>query len=125
MPYNDYDINYAPGIFANSFAYWFRIKEYLRVYSVNGIKNELANNHPVALAIPVYNNIEDVKEFIPLPEGDVIGGHAIAIIGFDDGLKAFFIQNSWGKNWGLKGRAWLPYDYVYKSPWFDAWSVRK
>lgn len=125
MPYNDKDINYNPGIFCGAFARFFRIKEYLRILSVPGIKESLNQNHPVSLAIPVTEAwIGLTKDTIPAYDNKVVGGHAIYIIGYDDNKVAFMIQNSWGKNWADKGRAWLPYSYVYDCPWFDCWTIR-
>lgn len=37
------------------------------------------------------------------------GGHAVAIIGFDDDKKAWLIKNSWGEDWGESGYAWVAY----------------
>ena len=31
-----------------------------------------------------------------------VGGHAFAIVGYDD--KAFWVQNSWGEDWGIQGK---------------------
>ena len=39
---------------------------------------------------------------------EVLGGHAFAIVGYDDG--GFWIQNSWGPKWGRRGFAHLSYD---------------
>jgi cathepsin L len=36
--------------------------------------------------------------------------HAILIIGWDDALKAWHIQNSWGVEWGEQGFMWIAYD---------------
>jgi hypothetical protein len=38
------------------------------------------------------------------------GGHAVALIGFDDFKKAWLIKNSWGESWGENGYAWISYD---------------
>jgi Papain family cysteine protease len=36
--------------------------------------------------------------------------HAILIVGWDDTLKAWRIQNSWGLEWGEQGLMWIAYD---------------
>lgn len=38
------------------------------------------------------------------------GGHAVALVGFDDIKKAWLIKNSWGEDWGERGYAWIAYD---------------
>ena len=124
MPYIDYKPNYHPGIFANSFSRFWKIKEYTRQIDLDSIKEAITNNHPVLLGIPVFNNWRGlIKNIIPLPSGRTIGGHAITVIGFDDSL-GLFIQNSWGTNWGVNGKAWLPYEYLDNVSWFDAWSLQ-
>ncbi len=35
--------------------------------------------------------------------------HAVMIIGWDNTKKAFLIQNSWGRDWGENGFAWIQY----------------
>jgi C1A family cysteine protease len=42
----------------------------------------------------------------------LLGGHAILLIGYDDKTKVFKFQNSWGVGWGDKGYGYIPYDYV-------------
>lgn len=36
--------------------------------------------------------------------------HGIAVVGYDDTISAFWIQNSFGADWGEEGRMWLAYD---------------
>jgi hypothetical protein len=38
------------------------------------------------------------------------GGHAVALVGFDDSKKAWLIKNSWGTSWGENGFGWVSYD---------------
>lgn len=124
MPYNDSRPEEEPGIFCNSFAYFWKIKEYTRITSITGMKASLASKHPVLLGIPIFSNwIGLTNDTIPLPEGPSIGGHAITVIGFDD-TEGLWIQNSWGRAWGNNGRAWLPYEYFKHIDWFDAWTIR-
>lgn len=44
---------------------------------------------------------------IPMQD-DIIGGHAFAIVAYDE--DGFWIQNSWGPNWGVEGFAQISYD---------------
>lgn len=37
------------------------------------------------------------------------GGHAVALVGFDDEKKAWLIKNSWGLDWGESGYGWVSY----------------
>ncbi len=37
------------------------------------------------------------------------GGHAVALVGFDDEKRAWLIKNSWGEDWGESGYAWISY----------------
>lgn len=48
---------------------------------------------------------EGGEEIVYHPE--ILGGHAFAIVGYD--RQGFWIQNSWGKNWGCGGLARLSY----------------
>ncbi len=36
--------------------------------------------------------------------------HGIALVGYDDDRQAFWIQNSFGADWGENGRMWMSYD---------------
>jgi len=49
------------------------------------------------------------------------GGHAFAIVGYDE--YGFWIQNSWGPSWGIKGCARLPYASWVRDG-YDAWVCR-
>lgn len=42
--------------------------------------------------------------------GEMLGGHAISIVGFDRAKRAWLIRNSWGKEWGMGGFAWVSWD---------------
>ncbi len=59
------------------------------------------------------------------PEGDIktegattVGGHAFLLVGYDE--QGFWIQNSWGPEWGVKGFARLTYA-DWRDNAMDAW----
>ena len=57
---------------------------------------------------------------IPL-KSKVIGGHAFAIVAYDE--RGFWIQNSWGKEWGKEGFALVTYDDWLRNG-TDVWVAR-
>ena len=57
---------------------------------------------------------------IPMKQ-DSLGGHAFTIIGYDN--KGFWVQNSWGSSWGLRGRALWTYE-DWQENITDAWVLR-
>ncbi|HIC80050.1 MAG TPA: peptidase C1 [Kiloniellaceae bacterium] len=50
-----------------------------------------------------------------------VGGHAFAIVGYDE--RGFWVQNSWGPTWGLKGFCHLGYDDWLENG-YDCWVAR-
>lgn len=59
---------------------------------------------------------------IPLkPQPQILGGHAFAIVAYNQ--QGFWIQNSWGKEWGKEGFALITYD-DWLSHGTDVWVAR-
>lgn len=88
------------------------------VQSQNDIKACLAAGLPVVFGFTVYDSFESETVAatgvlnIPTATESVIGGHAVAIVGYDDASKRFIVRNSWGSEWGQKGYFTMPYAYV-------------
>jgi len=91
-----------------------RIKAYARVdypnQGVDGARRALAEQGPLYLGILVAENFMDNKNTIEPPEGWIMGGHAVLLVGYDDSRRAFLMRNSWGPKWGLDGHKWMPYE---------------
>ncbi len=54
---------------------------------------------------------------IPNPQTEeLLGGHAVMAVGYNDEEKRFLVKNSWGRGWGLKGinagYFTMPYDFI-------------
>jgi C1A family cysteine protease len=145
-----------PPAFCYSFAQNYKTIQYYRhdppgtapAIVLDRVKTHLAAGHPAMFGFTVYSSIEtaDDRGAIPYPsERDrILGGHAVAAVGYDDALEikaasgspsesggrgattgALLIRNSWGEGWGAAGYGWLPYAYVLGGLAEDFWSVLK
>jgi len=122
MPYSDKDYLTQPSPEAKMLARKFRAKSYaqLRLDNLDAMKAELAKVNPIVAGFKVYPELRSVKgDVMDSYSGDVKGGHAMAIVGYDDSKRspkghrgAFLIQNSWGKKWGNGGFGWISYDIM-------------
>ena len=63
------------------------------------------------------------RRIFPAGGWQVIGGHAVMAVGYNDAQQEFIFRNSWGADLGDHGYFYLPYSYVtsYAS---DYWVIR-
>ncbi len=105
----------------------YKIGAYHRVPDVDTARSCLASGYGVALGFAVYESFESIGAdgVMPLPRAgeQVLGGHAVVICGYDDGISRFKIQNSWGARWGASGYFWMPYAFLANDELsqFDMW----
>lgn len=96
------------------------------------VKTRLAAKNFVIVAIACFRSFTTLDVLlsgtIPLPSSaDVaagaLGGHAIALCGYDDARQLFYFMNSWGQECGFRGQFSIPYAYI-SNPNFcgDMWS---
>ena len=107
--------------------------EYKRVVqSLEQLKQCLIEGFPIVFGFNVYSSFEtqEVADTgdMPMPkEGEeLLGGHAVCAVGFDDNKRVFIVRNSWGDSWGDKGYFYMPYAFINNtSQCSDFWTVRK
>jgi len=94
------------------------------------LKSTLFKGYPIICGVQVFESFESETSLktgnIPLPKNgeEVYGGHCILITGYDDNLKLFKFQNSWGENVGNKGYFTIPYEYILDSlKASDFWTI--
>ena len=62
---------------------------------------------------------------MPQSGEQVVGGHAVLAVGYDDGQQRFIVRNSWGTGWGMQGYFTLPYAYLIDANLADDyWTIR-
>lgn len=68
------------------------------------VKKALDNGCAVDTGMYVYQDFMNYKSGIyKHVTGDMLGGHAVSIIGYDDAQGCWIIKNSWGTGWGENG----------------------
>jgi hypothetical protein len=88
--------------------------------SLEWFKTQLASGSEVAFSVRLDsddpNPGNDVWEIAdkPRPDPKTWAGHAMLMVGYDDGKKAFRVKNSWGTGWADGGYVWFSYDFVTK-----------
>jgi hypothetical protein len=100
-----------------------RVKEFATLFKpddsddmkIGRVKRTLAQMKPVVIGMIILENFLTLKSkdqiwYPNVGKTDVFGGHAMVVIGYDDGLKAFEIMNSWGDGWANGGFVWIRYE---------------
>ncbi len=82
------------------------------------MKGCLASGYPFVFGFTVYESFESDQVaqtgHVPMPQAgeQVVGGHAVLAVGYDDSNQWFIVRNSWGPNWGMQGYFTMPYLYL-------------
>jgi len=99
--------------------------------SLNQMKGCLADGYPFVIGFTVYESFESEavakngKLNMPKKNEQLMGGHAVLIVGYDDKSSRFIARNSWGTGWGQKGYFTMPYDYLMNGDLSDDfWTIR-
>jgi hypothetical protein len=118
---------------------------------VDAVKQHLANGDLAVTDFTVYtnfywyypSNVTGISNGVYYyPDGSVVGGHAVALVGYDDNKAyidhrdgqvhygAFLVANSWGTGWGVynstgtgtKGFFWVAYSAFLEGDFgFNVW----
>lgn len=86
---------------------------------VQSIKQCLIMKLPVVIGVLVYDSFQSNQTaktgYIPYPNvvtEQLLGGHAVTVVGYDDTLNHFIFVNSWSEAWGNRGIGYIPYAFV-------------
>ncbi len=126
FPYDENDCSRQPGGSLYNQAANFKIHGFNRLtdddavtnLNLRAVKEHLAKDAPVVIGMMVGGSFmqEMMGRKVWHPDNNDyaqmgFGGHAMCVIGYDDGLEggAFQIMNSWGPEWGENGIGWVRY----------------
>ena len=99
--------------------------------TLDQFKGCLAAGYPFVFGFSVYESFESRTVAstgdapMPSPSEELLGGHAVLAVGYDDARSRFLVRNSWGARWGLAGYFTLPYEYLLDDNLSDDfWTIR-
>jgi C1A family cysteine protease len=107
-PYNtiEYPMYISQDAYADALT--FRIQNYAQINTIDALKKALVKDGVCYICFPVYNS---GMQMWKAAQGDIdMGGHAMAVVGYDDDKEHFIIRNSWGEDWGDNGYTYYPYE---------------
>ncbi len=110
----------------------FRALSYQRVdRTLTQMKGCLADGYPFVFGFTVYDAFESTEVAktgvleMPVANENVVGGHAVLAVGYDDKAQRFMVRNSWGTGWGKRGYYTMPYSYLLTENLSDDfWTIR-
>jgi C1A family cysteine protease len=101
------------------------------VQNLNQMKGCLASGYPFIFGFTVYDSFESQQVAqtgevpMPGPTEQVLGGHCVVAVGYDDSQQRFFVRNSWSESWGMQGYCTMPYAYLTDPNLAsDFWTIR-
>jgi C1A family cysteine protease len=111
-----------------------KVKAYQRLtQNLMQMKACLASGYPFVFGFTVYESFESQTVAqtgvvnMPAASEQVLGGHAVVAVGYDDSQQRFTVRNSWGTGWGMQGYFTMPYAYLtqaHPALTSDFWTIR-
>lgn len=97
---------------------------------LNHLKGCLSSGYPFVFGFSVFESFESDAVartgMVPMPAAheDLVGGHCVCAVGYDNSKQAFLCANWWGKDWGMDGFFYLPYDFITDADYAnDFWKI--
>ncbi len=138
--YSESMVNFKPSEAAYTEALDTKVNRYERIFGFGGfnepediraleeVKIALLRGFPVPISMYLTHDFYSLgsnlgtQNYRGRLSGSSIGGHAMNIVGYDDHLGGFIVENSWSERWGAGGYFLLDYDVAFNDI-MDAWVV--
>lgn len=94
------------------------------IQSISGMKTWIAACGPLAVGFSVYEDFTSYASGVyHHVSGDLLGGHAVCIVGYDDTQRCWICKNSWGTSWGEQGFFRIAYGQCGIDA--EAWAIQQ
>lgn len=98
--------------FAHTYEAFYAIKE-TGEERLKLIVQALAARHSVVFGTALDQSVKGYKAgILHKPQSEIIGRHAMVIVGWSKAKSAFKVRNSWSRYWGEQGYCWMHTDYI-------------
>jgi cathepsin L len=77
--------------------------------TVEQLKSALVEHGPLAATVKVDYCFSIYKSGVFNGQNNSSVNHVVMLVGWDDAKGAWRVKNSWGKEWGEDGYAWIKY----------------
>ena len=88
-------------------------------HNISVMKQALIDHGPLIICFGVYEDFNWYRSGVYYHRwGPRVGGHVVAIVGYDDSQQCWMVKNSWGTKWGADGWFQMAYDADLISAWY-------
>ena len=121
-------VNAVPDYRSYTEALQHKVQKYERIPNTSMVlstKAAIAKGYPVTIGLFLGQSFYNIYGHLHTHDyngvdNDNVGGHAMVVVGYDDSLGGFIVENSWSKLWGDEGYFLLKY-HVMEKDCQDAW----
>ena len=109
-----------------------KVTSYQRAADFNACIDALATGYPVTIGFNVYSSFTSSAVartgMMPYPNTrteQLLGGHAVLLVGYNKSTNMFIARNSWGKYWGQGGYFYMPFQVIKNTAMSnDFWIIK-